>query len=200
MILRHFDPKTFEVIGESLAKQSPLEENVYLFPANSYEKTGDALPEKDSFAIVYENGTEAYVKDLRGQTVNNPSTKEEKQIDYLGEIKEGWEEGEYQKTQEEINEEQESQRWIAYNDYRFGYLEINTTPTGNKYHIDEAARKELIAEIQEIDEGELNKWRESDGQGGYINYEIDKIEMEYILKERKKLVKAKFNEIFGGVQ
>ncbi len=60
----NFNPETKEFVGEFVARKSPLEDNVYLTPANS---TNIAPPQKEQGkALVFENGSWVQRDDKRG--------------------------------------------------------------------------------------------------------------------------------------
>ena len=88
MQIYNYDAKTKEFINTETAQESPLEEDVYLIPANS---TKLAPPNTKENEVAIFNGVKwAVEKDYRGQTIYNTDTKEEQKVDYVGAIKDGW--------------------------------------------------------------------------------------------------------------
>lgn len=86
----NYDKKTKEFISQSEAIKSPLEEDVYLIPANSTKL--NPLDPKDGFAVCFDEENEEwdYIEDNRGKTVYSTKDKQELKVDYLGAIKTGY--------------------------------------------------------------------------------------------------------------
>ena len=59
-----YDENTGELTGEYSSQKSPLEDDTYITPIHSTDKTPLTL--KDGFAICYINGEWVYVEDIRG--------------------------------------------------------------------------------------------------------------------------------------
>lgn len=62
MKIYHYNPETFEFVGESDARKSPREKDVYLIPANATEKP--PLENKEEFLMLFsvENDEWEYVE------------------------------------------------------------------------------------------------------------------------------------------
>lgn len=72
-------------VNEEIADKSPLENGVYLIPANA--TIIKPLEKKDGFAICFNDTKWEYVEDNRNKTVYVKATKQELKVDYLGKIK-----------------------------------------------------------------------------------------------------------------
>lgn len=76
MKIYNYDGVSGEYLGQSEAQKSPLEENVYLIPANATD-VKPLAPEK-GFAVCFRNGTWQYVRDERGKTYYDANNNEVK--------------------------------------------------------------------------------------------------------------------------
>lgn len=76
MKIYNYDGASGEYIGQSEAQKSPLEENVYLIPANATDK--QPLASKKGYAVCFKEGTWQYVKDERGKTYYDANNNEVK--------------------------------------------------------------------------------------------------------------------------
>lgn len=76
MNIYNYDGISGEYLGQSEAQKSPLEESVYLIPANAT----DTLPlaSKKGYAVCFRNGTWQYVRDERGKTYYDANNNEVK--------------------------------------------------------------------------------------------------------------------------
>ena len=87
MTIYNYDKETNEFLGESEARLSPLEEDVYLIPAFATSIT--PLKSKEGFSQIFNENEQKweYVEDNRNKTVYVKDTKQELKVDYLGKIK-----------------------------------------------------------------------------------------------------------------
>nr|DAV06632.1 MAG TPA: tail fiber assembly protein [Caudoviricetes sp.] len=76
MKIYNYDGTSGEYIGQSEAQKSPLEENVYLIPANATDK--QPLASKNGFAVCFKEGAWQYVKDDRGAIYYDENNREVK--------------------------------------------------------------------------------------------------------------------------
>lgn len=76
MKIYNYDGASGEYIGQSEAQKSPLEENVYLIPANATDK--QPLASKNGFAVCFKEGAWQYVKDDRGAIYYDENNREVK--------------------------------------------------------------------------------------------------------------------------
>lgn len=76
MKIYNYDGTSGEYIGQSEAQKSPLEENVYLIPANATDK--QPLASKNGFAVCFKKGAWQYVKDERGAIYYDENNREVK--------------------------------------------------------------------------------------------------------------------------
>ena len=76
MKIYNYDGASGEYIGQSEAQKSPLEENVYLVPANATDK--QPLASKKGFAVCFKEGAWQYIKDERGKTYYDANNNEVK--------------------------------------------------------------------------------------------------------------------------
>ena len=76
MKIYNYDGASGEYIGQSEAQKSPLEENVYLIPANATDK--QPLASKKGFAVCFKEGAWQYVKDDRGAIYYDENNREVK--------------------------------------------------------------------------------------------------------------------------
>lgn len=101
MKIYNYSKETNEFTKETVARKSPLEEDVFLIPA--YATTKKPLKKKKGFAICFINDSWKYVEDNRGKDIHNTLTKIEEVCDYLGPLKDDYVLGKYVETQEEID-------------------------------------------------------------------------------------------------
>lgn len=88
MKLYNYNPVTKELVSITDARKSPLEEGVYLVPANA---TTVEPPETEKGTVPVWNGeTWILVEDNRGTVVYNTETKEPSPVGYLGKIAAGY--------------------------------------------------------------------------------------------------------------
>ena len=76
MKIYNYDGVSGEYLGQGEAQKSPLEENVYLIPANATDK--QPLASKKGYAVCFKEGTWQYVKDERGKTYYDANNNEVK--------------------------------------------------------------------------------------------------------------------------
>lgn len=76
MKIYNYDGISGEYLGQSEAQKSPLEEDVYLIPANATDKQPIAY--KNGYAVCFKEGTWQYVKDERGKTYYDANNNEVK--------------------------------------------------------------------------------------------------------------------------
>lgn len=76
MKIYNYDGASGEYIGQSEAQKSPLEENVYLIPANATDK--QPLASKKGFAVCFKEGAWQYIKDERDKTYYDANNNEVK--------------------------------------------------------------------------------------------------------------------------
>lgn len=76
MKIYNYDGVSGEYLGQGEAQKSPLEESVYLIPANATDK--QPLASKKSYAVCFKEGTWQYVKDERGKTYYDANNNEVK--------------------------------------------------------------------------------------------------------------------------
>lgn len=90
MNIYNYNKDTKEFISQGVATESPLEQGIFLIPANATTK--EPIASKENFAICFnENKKEwEYIEDNRNKTVYSTTTKEALVVDYLGAIKDGF--------------------------------------------------------------------------------------------------------------
>ena len=76
MKIYNYDGVSGEYLGQGEAQKSPLEESVYLIPANATDK--QPLASKKGYAVCFKEGTWQYVKDERGKTYYDANNNEVK--------------------------------------------------------------------------------------------------------------------------
>ena len=76
MKIYNYDGASGEYLGQGEAQKSPLEESVYLIPANATD-VKPLAPEK-GFAVCFRNDTWQYVRDERGKTYYDANNNEVK--------------------------------------------------------------------------------------------------------------------------
>ncbi len=76
MKIYNYDGVSGEYLGQSEAQKSPLEESVYLIPANATDT--QPLASKKGYAVCFKEGTWQYVKDERGKTYYDANNNEVK--------------------------------------------------------------------------------------------------------------------------
>lgn len=76
MKIYNYDGASGEYLGQGEAQKSPLEESVYLIPANATDK--QPLASKKGYAVCFKEGTWQYVKDERGKTYYDANNNEVK--------------------------------------------------------------------------------------------------------------------------
>lgn len=76
MKIYNYDGVSGEYLGQVEAQKSPLEESVYLIPANATDK--QPLASKKGYAVCFKEGTWQYVKDERGKTYYDANNNEVK--------------------------------------------------------------------------------------------------------------------------
>ena len=101
MKIYNYDGVSGEYIGQSEAQKSPLEENVYLIPANATDK--QPLISKKGFAVCFKEGAWQYVKDERGVIYYDENNREVK-ITSLGQDTSGLRETPKEPPTEQLRE------------------------------------------------------------------------------------------------
>ena len=101
MKIYNYDGASGEYIGQSEAQKSPLEENVYLIPANATDK--QPLISKKGFAVCFKEGAWQYVKDERGVIYYDENNREVK-ITSLGQDTSGLRETPKEPPTEQLRE------------------------------------------------------------------------------------------------
>ena len=76
MNIYNYDGESGGYLGQSEAQKSPLEENVYLIPANATDM--QPLASKKGYAVCFKEGNWKYVKDERGKTYYDANNNEVK--------------------------------------------------------------------------------------------------------------------------
>lgn len=85
MKIYHYHPDTLEFLGIGDADKDPLVKNNWLIPAHA-TTIEPSEKERKGYVQIFKDGEWFYTKDLRGQKVYSTETKEEKTIDWLGDI------------------------------------------------------------------------------------------------------------------
>lgn len=89
MKIYHYHPMTKEYLDRGLAEKDPLVDGNWLIPAHATTIEPNAK-ERKGYVQIFKDSEWVYTKDLRGQKVYSTETKEEKTIDYLGDITSGF--------------------------------------------------------------------------------------------------------------
>ena len=87
MLAFNYNPLTFQFTHSEFIQESPLEPGKYLLPAHATLK--EPLPEKEGYAVVWEQSEWIYKKDLRGRTVWK-NYDQSMVIKDLGDVPDGW--------------------------------------------------------------------------------------------------------------
>lgn len=104
MKIYNYDEVTKEITSESNATPDPLDKGKFLIPRNATPI--NKLPDKKGFTQWFNESIDewVYIEDHRGETIHDTDTKNAKQCNYIGPIKENHALGEYQPTDQEIQE------------------------------------------------------------------------------------------------
>ncbi|WP_265658376.1 hypothetical protein [Francisella philomiragia] len=88
MKIYNYDKNTQEYLSIEDALESPLEKGVYMIPANA---TTIIPPKVKTNQVAIFQKKEWIIKsDYRSSTIYNTKTQESKEVDYIGDIEEGW--------------------------------------------------------------------------------------------------------------
>ncbi|OPA77247.1 hypothetical protein BFG04_03900 [Campylobacter pinnipediorum subsp. pinnipediorum] len=105
MKVYNYNAITKEFLNESEAELSPLEENVYLIPANAtYIKP---IKAKSGFAICFNGSEWVYKKDLRDKTFYHTKTQQSIQVDTLD-----FDDGEYTELEPFDDSFWDGKKWV----------------------------------------------------------------------------------------
>lgn len=81
-IIYHYSPETGELTGADMARESPLEEGVYLIPANATDVEPPTTGENQ--AVVFSGGLWSLKPDFRGQTWYDTTTRQPVTVSTIG--------------------------------------------------------------------------------------------------------------------
>ncbi|AQW87902.1 hypothetical protein CPIN18021_1103 [Campylobacter pinnipediorum subsp. caledonicus] len=105
MKVYNYNGDTKEYLYENEAELSPLEEGVYLIPANATEIR--PLDSKDGFAVCFNDNEWVYKKDLRGKTLFHTQTQERVQVEILD-----FDENEYTELEPFDDSHWDGKKWV----------------------------------------------------------------------------------------